>query len=496
MSRSAILGSSLQVEDGSSIAGSARRNKIDLADYDYKSDIENRLMLSSFSPFEVEALDEILLSSLTLSASSLAATLDVQLSDLDALLAKLESALLLQRDGDRLVVDKERRKYFEFEFAKFDESFEPNMEFLQGLLRKVPIHQLPLWYSIPRSSTNIFESLLERFLETPRAFQRYLLEMQLEDETDRQIVERLFASPELKLDAEELQSDLGLSREELEEHILTLEFLFIAVLSYERTDSGRKSVITPFHEWRQFLLFRQETMPLPMTGAVSPLREEPFAVVRDMALIVEDLAKSPIRAERQSGSYLFEIDDPLMQRLAQLCDLSPLEGRYERYFAHLLGKLALIEFLHEREGSLSASTAGQEWLMLDVEERAIALYRHPFNTVISREIDPRLNGEHNLREIERTLERVAHLGWVEIEDFLRGVIAPVGSAPEVRLERRGRRWRYQLPTYTQEERELIRASIFERFFEGGFVEVGELEGALHFRVTPFGRAVIAGGSSH
>jgi len=486
-------------DDGGSLTGAAKKNKIDLSDYDYRRDIENRLLMATFTPFDIEVLDEVLLSSLTLSATGLASDLGCSLSDLDSSLAKLEKAALLQRDGDRLVVDKEMRKYYEFQFLKFDDAFEPNMEFLQGLLRNVPIHILPTWYAIPRTSSNIFESLLERFLATPRLFQRYLLELHLEDPIQRAISDRVFASPELKVSSNELREEFDLSAEAFIEHMLHLEFNFICCVSYNREGDLWKEVVTPFHEWRQFLLFRQETMPVSVAEdkTVHQLRDASFAVAADMGAILKSLEASPISASRVDGTYLYEVCEKLLDHLATVCELDKALVQEQAialstYFGQLLGKLNLIEFIDEQ---LQPTTAGQEWLMLDLEERSIALYRHPFNTIITREISPLLNSEHNFREIERTLERAAHLGWVEVEDFLRGVIAPIGSAKEVTLERKGKRWRYQLPTYTHEERELIRGAILERFFEGGFVDVGAVEGSLCFRVTAFGRAVIAGGST-
>lgn len=504
MSRSATvcLGQPVQFEESHLLLGTVRKSKINLPDYDYQRDIKNRLLMADFSLVDVEILREVLLSSLTLSLSALAAAVDLDPEELLPTLEKLESVGLLRRTGETLELDKEMRKYYEAQVLKFDDDFEPNMEFLQGLLRKVPIHVLPVWYAIPRSSSNIFDSLVERFFETPRAFQRYLLELQLEEPLQRLIVNRLFASPELSLPSSELREELSLSREEFEEHMLYLEFNFVCCLSYCQTEEGWEEVVTPFHEWRQFILFRQQTMPQPISqeAKIDHLRTAPFSIVTDMTSMLRDLRTSPMRVAAGSRPYFFAIDDLLMNRLATVCGVeAPLLASrpvsYRNYFSQLLGKLVLIEFVNEEDGLLSLSERGEEWLALGLEERAIALYRHPFNTIISREIDPQLNSERNLREIERALERVADLGWVEMEDFLRGVIAPIGSAGEVTLQKKGRRWRYALPTYSQEEKELIRAAILERLFEGGFVEVGELEGASLFRVTPFGRAVVAGGST-
>ena len=44
------------------------------------------------------------------------------------------------------------------------------MEFIQLLLRKVPIDILPTWYPIPRTSNSIFDSLIEKYMKTPSNF--------------------------------------------------------------------------------------------------------------------------------------------------------------------------------------------------------------------------------------------------------------------------------------------------------------------------------------
>ncbi len=69
-----------------------------------------------------------------------------------------------------LFVDKDVRKYFEAKVEKFDEDFQPNLDFLQSILNKVSIHTLPLWYPIPRSTDNIFASIIETYFSTPKIY--------------------------------------------------------------------------------------------------------------------------------------------------------------------------------------------------------------------------------------------------------------------------------------------------------------------------------------
>lgn len=473
--------------------GPSRKNKIDLADYNYKRDIENRVLMATFSTFDVEVLEEILHSSLRLTVPKLCDTLDADIEELEPSLEKLEKTGLFERNSDQLVVDKEMRKYYEGQILKFDDEFESNMDFLQGLLRKVPIHVLPVWYSIPRSATNIFEALLDKYLGSPRKYQRYLLELNLEDPILNGIMERVFNAPDFKVRSRDLREEFGLSREEFEECLLHLEFNFICCLSYNQIGNQWKEVVTPFHEWREFLRFRRDRMPTKLDASrVERLRTPEFAFVQDATALLQAM---PIAVSEGRHYYCYRLDEVELARLARLCDgIPPLteanRERYATYFGQLIGKLCLVEIAEERGGVVSPSEYGKEWLELPIEEKAMAIHRHPHNSLLSRELDPRLQTERNLREVERSLEWITQLGWVLFDDFVRGVIVPIGGAEEIKLEKKGRKWQYTLPSYTDEERLFIRATIFERLFEAGLVAVGRYEGHDCFCVTSFGRGIL------
>ncbi|MGH2613545.1 MAG: hypothetical protein ACRDFB_10935, partial [Rhabdochlamydiaceae bacterium] len=56
----------------------ARKHKVTLSDYDYKQDIENRLILSHLSIEEHAVLEEILFSPIHTSVRKIAKNIDVQ----------------------------------------------------------------------------------------------------------------------------------------------------------------------------------------------------------------------------------------------------------------------------------------------------------------------------------------------------------------------------------------------------------------------------------
>src|SRR5262245_32500384 len=119
---------------------SVRKQKIELSDYNYLRDITQRQLMARLTTFEVDVLREVLNISLKFAPSELAEALDVDEALLMPVLHKLSQTGLLSIKGNLVVVDKEMRKYYEAQIAKFDDDFEPGMEFLQGLLSKVPIH--------------------------------------------------------------------------------------------------------------------------------------------------------------------------------------------------------------------------------------------------------------------------------------------------------------------------------------------------------------------
>jgi hypothetical protein len=246
-----------------------RKNNIRLADYDYQRDIKNRLLMAEFTLFDVEVLRQILEESLTLSISELANHLQVTKKDLQPVLKKLSLSALFRLTPDTLYVDKEMRKYYESQLLKFDEHFEPDLQFLRGLLNKVPIHVLPNWYSLPASSHHIFQSIVENYLLTPKMYQQYLCGLKFDSPVMHAIVKDLLAAPDFIICAHEVMQKYQLSRESFEEYMLLLEFNFVCCLGYRQGKEEWHEVVTPFHEWHTYLRFQRDTLPQPMKRAVN-----------------------------------------------------------------------------------------------------------------------------------------------------------------------------------------------------------------------------------
>ena len=151
------------------------------------------------------------------------------------------------------------RKYFEAQILKFDPEFKPGMDYLQSLLRKVPIHVLPIWYSIPRTSNNIFDSVVEKYLLTPQIFQRYMMELNFNDPILSQIVQDVYKSSDFKVYAKDVMEKYKISQEQFEGYLLQLEFHFVCTLGYEKIDEEWTEIVTPLHEWSEYTAFLKST---------------------------------------------------------------------------------------------------------------------------------------------------------------------------------------------------------------------------------------------
>ncbi len=475
----------------------AKKNKINLADYNSAQDIQSRAILSDFSLFGLEVLEEILFSPLKTSVKKISRSIDCAESDLDAILAKLSTCALLERQGDVLIVDKERRKYFELQITRFEEGFKPDMEFLQTLLKQVPIHVLPIWYAIPRATNNIFESIVEKHLLTPQIYHRYLMELTFTDPVLSSILRDVLSSPELKVSSSDLIAKYNLARADFDEIMLQLEFHFICYVSYQREEDHWHEVVTPFHEWREYTLFLQDTEAnsIEQEDHVFCHRPADFSFVQDMGVILTLSKQKPIALETAQGASHSPLSPTLARSLAHHIGLesdSPEELRFaQEYISRVIEKLLLVRLADRIDGKLYALENANDWLDLDLETRAIYLYRHPLNRLLNDALPLALCNERNIREAEKAVKRLLNKGWVYFDDFIQGALVPLNENSVVMLKKSGKQWKYTLPQYTDDERALIKATAFEWLFECGITTPGIHEGRDCITVTPFGRIFFA-----
>jgi hypothetical protein len=296
----------------------------------------------------------------------------------------------------------------------------------------------------------------------------------------------VFNAPNFKITAHELRDRYQLSAEAFEEHLLLLEFNFICCLSYNQEDDRWQEVVTPFHEWRHYLLSRQKSLPspLPEGAKVVEKRRQELAFAKDINALIATLQVNPLPLEggRISTPHAKKV-------ISEWSDLDKKEGDAQGYIEWLTRKLCCVGLGEVRGKELRSNPFSKKWLEMTLQEQALSLYRHPTSS-FSAPIKNELASERNFREMEKTLNVLPEGAWVRFKDYQRSVMASIGSAEEPTLKKVNGRWSYVQPTYTKEEEQFIRASVLERFFEAGFVSVGICNGEEVFRVTPFGKVVL------
>lgn len=472
------------------LVSSSKKNKIILSDYNYRRDVENRILMSQFSLFDVEVLEEILNSSLKFTAQSIAEELEAPLEKTLLSLTTISKTGLISINGNNGLVNKELRKYFEFQILKFDNHFQANMEFLQGLLRKVPIHILPTWYSIPRTSDNIFDSIVEKYLETPKVYQRYLEELGLEDSVLEGIFRDVHNSPDLTVRSRDLREKYQLTREQFEIYLLHLEFNFLCCLSYRQVGDQWKEVVTPFHEWSEYVRFLRSTEHTAIEGqeGIVPFRKAPCAFTKDMEVVLKKVQETQIFVDED-----FSTSSESLQSLMLCCEgfgETQEVQEYASYFQMIFRKLCELQLTVIEEGILCATSYTEEWLEMKAIDQAVFLQRHPSHLLFSEDFPAYLVNDRNTRSVEKALERVVHGEWVLFDRFLEGMVVSVGHAAPCTLSKKGRRWAYEIPQYSQDEKRFIKAVVFERLFHIGATEIATFEGNDCFRVTELGKTLL------
>lgn len=470
-----------------------RKNKVVLDDYDFQRDLNNRLLMTQFNETDLETLDEILYNTTKIPLQQLIQDSSFSEDAVVKSLEKLSSTDLLTIENQTVLVDKEMRKYYELQALRFDDDFKPDLDFLHSLLKQVPIHILPNWYSISRTSDSIFDSIIERYFQTPQIYQRYISELSASDPLLGDIIRDVFQSPQLFVKAETLQEKYELTKDALQKHILYLEYNFAVCASFRQINGHWIEVITPFYEWKQYLSFIQETTPKPIQepDAIEPKRPGDFSFIRDMTAVLRYLERTPIHIEIVDQDFLISQD--CIEKMAKHCGYFDLDGpiailEAQTYLTHIIEKLCLIHLANCLDGELSPSKEADHWFSLEIEAQAHHLYRHPMNQLISTHTANDRIPEKSIREAEKAIKRVSKLGWVYYDDFSKGLLIPLNDNCIITLKKAGRSWRYSIPEYTENDKALIKAVTLEWLYEAGMVNVGTHQGKDCFCVTDLGRS--------
>ncbi len=161
------------------------------------------------------------------------------------------------------------------------------------------------------------------------------------------------------------------------------------------------------------------------------------------------------------------------------------------YCAHLVKKICLIKLADLMDGRLYALDTANDWLDMALENKILFLYRHPLNRILNQYLPSDLCIDRTVREAEKSVKRILHGNWVFFDDFIEGVMVPLNDDSVVMLKKTGKQWQYTLPTYSDSEKNLIKATIFDWLFECGIVTIGTQGGRDCFAATAFGRFFFA-----
>ncbi|MGL4348277.1 MAG: hypothetical protein ACRCSV_02305 [Chlamydiales bacterium] len=440
---------------------SSSKNKVHLPDYDYKKDIQNRILISQLTNDDIRILEEILHRPSTISVPDLLRDLNMKEDIVETTLKKFEKSNLFRLEKNTIYVNKGMRKYYDQIMIIFDRTaFIPNLDFLQNLLKKVPIHILPVWYHIPRTANNIFDSLVEKYLLTPQIFHRYLKELNLGSQILTNIVEDVFRAPGLKLTAKQIREKYSLSQEEFEEYILHLEFHFVCCVGYEKVGDHWEEFVTPFQEWREYLLFLESTIPLsiPDTKNIKLLRPGEYPFIEDLSTV------------------LLTYTEPKPKK-------SPFPKEYTTHLTNYLQQLDLLKL-----GKITSD--GKDWLQLSLEKRALFIYRHPGRAALIKKYSHVVSDKY-IREVEKSLQRIIDKGWLYFDDFMKGFLVPLSENTRITLKRIGRRWKYALPEYSTEEKTFVREKILNELYECGLICKGVHKTRECFTLSPLGKSLFS-----
>ena len=462
-------------------------NQVDLSDYDITEDVERRRALAHLDQTEFEVLEEILYSPSHFPVKRLTTNLSLTEKEITPVLDKLMKSKLFSKKDEEIVVNKDMRKNYEDEIDRFEEV--PGIEALKTLLKRVPIHVLPNWYPIPRCSDNIFDSIVEKFLQTPQKFQRYLLELNFSNPQISCIIQDVMNSPEYKVSSKEIMSKYDLSHQQFEEIMIYLELNFVCCLAHEREGDQWHEVVTFFKEWRDYLLFIKNNKPKPICDLSQIRRTRPseFAFVEDMGTLVNIAAKDGLKVQ---DGLIYSVDGATGEKLAKRFGHFNLANPelFRGYLNRVIEKAITIELVKLVDEELQVTADGKEWLGMHTDKRALELHRHPLNKLASKDYSQELLTERNIRAVEKSLESVADSGWIYFDDFLKGAMVALDDEKNVTLERKGRSWKYNLPTYSDDESSFIKSVIMDWLFECCVVTTGTVDGRPCFSVTSFGQS--------
>lgn len=448
--------------------------------YDYQKDINHALCIKKLSHKETEILEHLIYSSVSASLQKIANQTDTKIDTLLTILNKFQSIGLLKINGDTVSIDKEMRKSFEWQLEKYEDDYEPDFNTLQKNLKQVPIHVLPLWYSISRYANNIFESLIEKYLLTPQSFFRFLAELKIHHPQLVETAEKLFQSDFFEISLDNLACEYKFNENDLMKFVLLLEFNFIASLKYKKVNDGWQGFITPYKEWKEYLSFKRASCltSIPHEFAIKTTVDQNIIFVNSMShLMIEIDNHKPSFANKELELPLKKVmNDSLNEKFSQMTAIA------------LSLNLILI-----KEERLQLTPSGKEWLLSTTESKNIYLYKYCFyKPFFISHIHESLYSEKVAKDVEKSLHLLVKQDWVLFDDFVRASTISFDEDPCLMLQKTGKGWRYKIPSYKEEEISSLKKIFMHWLVKFGWIEIGYFDEKNYLRLTSLGKTYFGG----
>lgn len=443
----------------------SRKNKVDLSEFNYQRDVQNRLFLSQVTECDIEVINEIIDSSLRFPLQQLQDALDIPKAQLQTILNKLAAVRLIKVQNDVVLVDKDMRKYYEGYLDKFQEDFIPGIEYIRYLLDQVPISILPSWYVIPRTTDHIFQAIVEKFLATPKTYERYLEELQLDNPTLDSIYKDVFAAPDYTITAKEIMQRYQLSHDQFEEYILLLEYHFVCCLGYRKVEDRWEEVIAPFYEWHEYLRAKRDAVPKSVQDPKGVQRRhvKDFGFIEDLSALLKSAYKQPLALADHKGTGKIDAEE-IAARLKQ-----PTDTIYAQRLLDAAVEMGL------------AMIENSQWIVAPKAKLWLN----------KSEVDKAEKFCYHLSTVDKSLSRLRKNEWVYLQDFMKGFISSNGTKEQVVLKHKGKKWKYEFPVYTPNELEVFEDIIYEKLFEAGIIASGMHAGKKCIMLTSFGYMLLS-----
>lgn len=449
-----------------------KKHQVNIMDYDYLRDVNNRIFLSSLSTFDVFVLDAILYSPLHTSLEALKEYLlnqdkSVNEKQLQATLAKLQKIHLLTITSDNMIqVNKELRKYFEINIQRFEQKDVPGISLVKELFRLLPTHLLMQWYDVSNFSNNIFSSIIERYLSQAHFYMTHLTNVQGDNFLYKKILDIVFSAPDFCVNLSFLQEELGLSEQDLQASLLHLEYNLACVLSYRQSSQNSYiAIVTPFAEWRKYLF---ATSCQPMKELQEPPQENSSTYLKDFSDFVSEASR---------GQCLDKV-----QQLSHSGDLALLPSHVK-----VAQRLGLIKI---EENTIQLTRSGALWSEKELAEKQTLLFQHMHFCCLNNSEWHSIYINSTFEITKKVLLTLPASIWFSLSELINSIVPLCKRGSSATLVREHQQWQYTLPNYPESFYKFLTLMIKLHFFHSGMIKTAVMNHQEIFCVTPLGKKIL------